>query len=402
MIRKIFAVFTLTALLGLSPFQYSGAEENPLYLGSDNIYYKCPDGKTMAAPADLSIDLVSASMIDKAYFKDKSKVYKVSEDSHSGICSFGIVKDADPVTFKVLNDYFQKDKNNAYFNSYYWGFGIPQKIENADANTFEIVNKKYAKDYKKVYYANVTNLVIVESADAQSFSNTASANDPDYAVDKNYLYYQGKIKTQTKAKAGSLIKMEGLSSVYYLGQDGKRYVFPNATTYFSWYPDFTEVVTITKEELESYPLGANITIRPGTKLVKITTNPKVYAVVDNDLMEIPDETTAKNLYGDNWAKRVVDVPDAFFVNYKILNERVSASAYPEGSLIKKPGSDNIYYVRSDGVRKFFSLSVFKANRFKEEDVIAMNNSFTLPKEVTGINSAESGLTDTSGGACCGL
>lgn len=76
------------------------------------------------------------------------------------------------------------------------------------------------------------------------------------------------------ASAGDLIKMNGLSSVYYLGADSKRYVFPNEQTYFSWYSDFSGVVTIPQSELESYSLGANVTIRPGTKLVKITTNPK--------------------------------------------------------------------------------------------------------------------------------
>src|SRR3989338_9496783 len=88
-------------------------------------------------------------------------------------------------------------------------------------------------------------------------------------------------EAQATASAGDLIKMAGLSSVYYLAADGKRYVFPNESTYFSWYSDFSGVITIPQSELESYPLGANVTVRPGTKLVKITTNPKVYAVTSN-------------------------------------------------------------------------------------------------------------------------
>ncbi|MDX9779316.1 MAG: hypothetical protein RBT30_03705, partial [Patescibacteria group bacterium] len=83
------------------------------------------------------------------------------------------------------------------------------------------------------------------------------------------------------AQAGDLIKMDGLSSVYYLGNDGKRYVFPSEAVYFSWYNDFSSVVTIPASELQSYPLGSNVTMRPGTKLVKITTDPKVYAVGPN-------------------------------------------------------------------------------------------------------------------------
>jgi hypothetical protein len=137
------------------------------------------------------------------------------------------------------------------------------------------------------------------------------------------------------ASAGDLIKMDGLSSVYYLGADGKRYVFPNESTYFSWYADFSGVVTIPQSELESYPLGANVTMRPGTKLVKITTDPKVYAVEPNGTLKwVPDETTASTLWGANWAQRVVDVADAFFTNYTIDSGQVSAAAYPVGSLVK--------------------------------------------------------------------
>ena len=34
--------------------------------------------------------------------------------------------------------------------------------------------------------------------------------------------------------AGDLIKGESFSSVYYYAPNGKRYVFPNEKTYFTW------------------------------------------------------------------------------------------------------------------------------------------------------------------------
>ncbi|NTU98948.1 hypothetical protein HGA64_02995, partial [Candidatus Falkowbacteria bacterium] len=200
------------------------------------------------------------------------------------------------------------------------------------------------------------------------------------------------------ASAGDLIKMNGLSSIYYLGGDGKRYVFPNEQTYFSWYSDFSSVMTIPQAELESYPLGANVTIRPGTKLVKITTNPKVYAVEPGgSLVAIPDEATAKTLYGDNWAKRVVDVADAFFTNYKIATKTVSATAYPTGSLIKTASTPDIYYVNADGsASKVASESAFNANRLKFSDVIT--TTVALPTLGADITSASSAITDTASGA----
>ena len=126
------------------------------------------------------------------------------------------------------------------------------------------------------------------------------------------------VATKAAAQAGDLIKKDGLSAVYYLGQDGKRYVFPNEATYKSWYNDFSGVVTVSADELANYPLGANVVVRPGTYLVKITTDPKVYAVEGNGVLRwVQTETDAKALYGENWAKRVIDVADSFFTNYTI-------------------------------------------------------------------------------------
>ncbi len=200
------------------------------------------------------------------------------------------------------------------------------------------------------------------------------------------------------ASAGDLIKMDGLSSVYYLGADNKRYVFPNEQTYFSWYGDFSAVVTIPQSELESYSLAANVTIRPGTKLVKITTDPKVYAVEsDGTLLHVPDEATAIALYGDNWAQRVIDVPDAFFTNYTVSTETVSATAYPEGSLIKTADASAVYYIDATGnARQITTEAAFTSNRFSWDDVIT--TTLTIPTAGTDLVAAEATLIDTSSGA----
>ncbi|MBA3047311.1 hypothetical protein KKC83_01500 [Patescibacteria group bacterium] len=200
------------------------------------------------------------------------------------------------------------------------------------------------------------------------------------------------------ASAGDLIKMDGLSSVYYLGADSKRYVFPNEQTYFSWYSDFSGVVTIPQSELESYPLGANVTVRPGTKLVKITTDPKVYAVESNGtLVHVPDETTAIALYGANWAQRVIDVPDGFFTNYTVSSATVSATAYPEGSLVKYGDSATVYYIAADGTARAISdEAAFLGNRFKWSDVITA--TIAMPAVGTALAAAEAVLTDTASGA----
>ncbi len=208
------------------------------------------------------------------------------------------------------------------------------------------------------------------------------------------------LKVGAAAQAGDLIKMSGLSSVYYLGADGKRYVFPNESTYFSWYSDFSKVVTISQSELESYPLGKNVTVRPGTKLVKITTNPNVYAVTPGGvLVLIPSETVASTLWGANWAKRVIDVSDAFFTNYTISTATLSASAYPAGSLIKYASSADVFYIGSDGkAQKITSEAAFTANGFNWNDIVTAPTSVATPAAGTDISAAVSTITDTSAGA----
>lgn len=184
------------------------------------------------------------------------------------------------------------------------------------------------------------------------------------------------VSVKASASAGDLIKMDGLSSVYYLGDDGKRYVFPNEATFFSWYSDFSSVVTISASELQSYPIGGNVTLRPGTKLVKITTDPSVYAVEPNGVLrKIQSEAQAIALYGTNWNKRVVDIADAFFSNYTIGSALTSGSI-PAGSLVKNEGAADVYYYDGSAYRKIASESAFNANRFQFSNVLTVSNAIT--------------------------
>jgi len=136
----------------------------------------------------------------------------------------------------------------------------------------------------------------------------------------------------TASHNGQIVRMNGLSSLYYVAADGKRYVFPNENIYKSWFPDFDGVVTLSEADLTALPLGGNVLYRPGIMLVKITTDPKVYAVSKNGTLRwVKTEAIAKALYGDSWNKLVDDVPDSFFTNYTVGAAVESASAFnPQG------------------------------------------------------------------------
>lgn len=106
------------------------------------------------------------------------------------------------------------------------------------------------------------------------------------------------------------------STVYYCGADGKRHVFPNAATYFSWYTNFSGIQVVSKEIMASIPLGLNVTSRPGVRMIKFGTDPKVYAVAKNGrLLWIVDATVAQALYGVEWKRLINDISDAFYTDY---------------------------------------------------------------------------------------
>jgi len=123
----------------------------------------------------------------------------------------------------------------------------------------------------------------------------------------------------------TLIKASS-AAVYYYAADGKRYVFPNQKTYSSWFSGFSGVITVSDDELAAIPLGGNVTYRPGIRMIKITSDPKVYAVARGGVLRwIASETAAVALYGADWNQYIDDISDAFFVNYAV-GPPISAAA----------------------------------------------------------------------------
>ena len=198
------------------------------------------------------------------------------------------------------------------------------------------------------------------------------------------------------AADGTNIKMNGNAAVYYL-KGGKRYVYPNSKTYFTWYSDFNNVMTVSQSELESYPLGGNVTYRPGAQLVKITTNPKVYAVGYNrTLHEIASEAEAIAMYGPMWNKMIDDLPDAFATNY-LTGSPLAVGKYGEGQLLKLANASDVYYFDGTNYRKITSESAFMANRFSFDNVVTAPSSWTSVSPMgSAISGVESNLIDTSG------
>ncbi|MDP2656517.1 MAG: hypothetical protein Q8P11_03045 [bacterium] len=198
------------------------------------------------------------------------------------------------------------------------------------------------------------------------------------------------VSAATTLAAGDLIKASG-AAVYYYGSDGKRYVFPNEKTFKTWFADFSQVKTITDAELQALSIGGNVVYRAGTRLVKITTDPKVYAVEPGGKLRwVSNEQIAMDLYGSNWNQQIDDVNDAFFTNYT-SGDSIITSTPSAGSLIKTASSSDIYYADGTTKRKIADFNAFTANNFRSEFIQTVSdtvfNTLAVGTSITGMESS---------------
>ncbi len=137
----------------------------------------------------------------------------------------------------------------------------------------------------------------------------------------------------------------GGPAVFWYGADGKRYVFPNETTFHSWFPITGEcpvIRQISSSDLASLGLGGNVTMRPGAQMVKITTDATVYVVSRGGVLRpVANESVAMELYAWDWRSHIVEIPDSFFVGYTIGTPVRSAADYdPLAEYLSTPTIDD--------------------------------------------------------------
>jgi hypothetical protein len=142
----------------------------------------------------------------------------------------------------------------------------------------------------------------------------------------------------------SVIKGSG-PAMYWYGSDGTRYVFPNEQTFRSWFPeggDCPMVYQVSDADLATVLIGGRaLTIKPGSYLIKITTDPKVYAISCGGIIHwLESETVASQIFGSNWNQYIVDVVDPFLSNYRSGTTIVNPTDYdPVAELNNVPTPD---------------------------------------------------------------
>jgi hypothetical protein len=107
-------------------------------------------------------------------------------------------------------------------------------------------------------------------------------------------------------------------TVYWLAQDGKRYVFPNEATLQSWLTQQeTTGQVVSDAVLAQHPIGGNMTMRPGSVLVRFDSDPTVYVVTRGGVLRSATAQLAEAFYGPGWAQRIEMVSVALFTNYRL-------------------------------------------------------------------------------------
>jgi hypothetical protein len=168
---------------------------------------------------------------------------------------------------------------------------------------------------------------------------------------------------------GTLVKRADMSSVYFIDQDNRRHAFPNGTVYLSWFTDFSNVKTISAETLAQIPLGTNVFVRPGTYLVKIQSDPKVYAVEPYGVLRwVSTEAIANSLYGPDWNKKIIDVDPTFFMNYQVGSD-ITTATHPTGSVIQYAGTTALYYI-DNGASRLIAPGIFGQDLFQNKFVLS--------------------------------
>jgi hypothetical protein len=130
------------------------------------------------------------------------------------------------------------------------------------------------------------------------------------------------------------------SFVYLYATNDKRYVFTNEDVITSWFTSFdggqlgdlqnvcNTVNELSDVELASITIGGNVTIRPGSDIVKIASDPALYVVARGKVLrKLATADLAEKIYPGSSAQRTRVIPEAFFVNYSIGLDVSNASDY---------------------------------------------------------------------------
>lgn len=179
--------------------------------------------------------------------------------------------------------------------------------------------------------------------------------------------------------AVNLVRTPSSTAVYFVDNSGIRHAFPNQKIYESWFGnDFKKISFVAESDLAKMPLGKNVVMKAGKFLVKIPSSPEVYAVEPGGtLRHIENFEAMETIYGADWQKKLVDLPEVFFGDYAIGAPIQFGHQIPDGVVYKFPNKNDYYYKIAGHVKRFASLVDVLANGYNQNDVVENITTFFL-------------------------
>jgi len=108
---------------------------------------------------------------------------------------------------------------------------------------------------------------------------------------------------------GTLLGCWGEAKVYSVTSDDTLKLFPDEDTFYAWGHSFSEVKKISCDDLDDYKISGRWTYERANYLVKFEGQRGVYTLDNGKYLRlIPNEVTAKKMYGRNWHRLVREFP----------------------------------------------------------------------------------------------
>lgn len=127
---------------------------------------------------------------------------------------------------------------------------------------------------------------------------------------------------------GTLFKFQGTGTVYFVASDAKAYTFPDEATFYSWFPSFSKVKVMDRKDVANTTVKTIISVKPGARIVKFGTDPKLYAVSRGARLRwIQTEQLLSDLFSSDWRNYFITLPASRLSDYAIGEAISKASSY---------------------------------------------------------------------------
>ena len=162
----------------------------------------------------------------------------------------------------------------------------------------------------------------------------------------------------------TLISAENSPAIYIV-RNGKKKIFTSAVLFEKLGYKWSGVIDVSEDEANNHPDDGNV-LYPDGILIKSTDNPTVYLLESGKKRKITSGFLFEKL-GYKWSEIISAHPDEMkeYSLGKILT-------YPDGTLIRRDGFPVVFKIENGERKEFTSLALFEATNSKWSDVIVLS------------------------------